>query len=192
MKVISATVAAGGSGGTNGTQTVTGTTGTGTKFTASVTVASNAITAVLSITLAGSYSVMPTVLTAEPVTGASLTGAQLSIVMGVESVTVTAAGRNFNPATAVASFSGGGGSGATATASFSNTIEQRLLTLIEVVGAFMGSSTNVAEIYAARDILKNMIGRTYSIGGTFNASTLKTAVVKAGVQKYATQPRADF
>lgn len=77
--VQSATVNAGGSGGTNGTQTVTGTTGTGTKFQASVTVAGGAITAVLSITTAGSYSVLPTSLTAEPVTGASLTGATLSL-----------------------------------------------------------------------------------------------------------------
>ena len=82
-QVVSATVAAGGSGGTNGTQTVTGTTGTGTKFQASVTVSGNAITAVLSITVAGSYSVNPTDITQEPVTGASLTGAKLNVTMGV-------------------------------------------------------------------------------------------------------------
>lgn len=82
-QVVSATVTAGGSGGTNGTQTVTGTTGTGTKFTASVTVSGGAITAVLSITLGGTYTVNPTSLTAEPVTGAGLTGATLHIVMGV-------------------------------------------------------------------------------------------------------------
>lgn len=79
--VYSAAVAAGGSGGTNGTQTVTGTTGTGTKFTASVTVAGGAITAVLSILTAGSYTVNPTSLAAEPVTGASLTGATLTVRM---------------------------------------------------------------------------------------------------------------
>src|SRR6185312_5018157 len=91
-RVVSATVAAGGTGGTDGTQTVTGTTGTGTKFQASVTVAGGAITAVLSITLAGSYTANPTTLTAEPVTGASLTGAQLNVVMGVATVTVSTAG----------------------------------------------------------------------------------------------------
>jgi hypothetical protein len=91
-KVVSATVAAGGSGGDDGTQTVTGTTGTGTKFQASVTVASGAITAVLSITVAGDYTVNPTSLTAEPVTGASLTGAQLNVKMGVLTATVSTAG----------------------------------------------------------------------------------------------------
>jgi hypothetical protein len=94
-KVMSATVEAGGTGGTNGTQTVTGTTGTGTKFTASVTVAGGAITAVLSILTHGIYTVNPTVLTNEPVTGAGLTGAALSVVMGidlVEAFTVTQGG----------------------------------------------------------------------------------------------------
>lgn len=80
-QVQSAAVNAGGSGGTNGTQTVTGTTGTGTKFQASVTVSGGAITAVNSITVAGSYSALPTSLSAEPVTGASLTGATLSLAM---------------------------------------------------------------------------------------------------------------
>lgn len=91
-QTVSATVASGGSGGTDGTQTVTGTTGTGTKFQASVTVAGGAITAVLSITVPGSYTVNPTLLTAEPVTGASLTGATLNIKMGVLTATVTTPG----------------------------------------------------------------------------------------------------
>jgi len=91
-KVVSATVASGGTGGTDGTQTVTGTTGTGTKFQASVTVAGGAITAVLSISVAGSYTVNPTAITNEPVTGAGLVGATLNIVMGVGSATPTLAG----------------------------------------------------------------------------------------------------
>ena len=79
-QVVAATVAAGGSGGTDGTQTVTGTTGTGTKFQASVTVSGGAITAVLSITTAGNYTVAPT--TPDPVTGAGLTGATLNLTVG--------------------------------------------------------------------------------------------------------------
>lgn len=82
-QVVSASVNAGGSGGSDGTRTVTGTTGTGTKFQASVTVSGGAITAVLSITVAGPYSVNPTSLAAEPVTGASLSGATLTLIMGV-------------------------------------------------------------------------------------------------------------
>jgi hypothetical protein len=91
-KAVSATVAVGGTGGTSGTQTVTGTTGTGTKFQASVTIAGGAITAVLSITVAGDYTVNPTAIAAEPVTGASLVGAQLNVVMGALTVTVNTAG----------------------------------------------------------------------------------------------------
>jgi hypothetical protein len=90
--VASAIIAAGGSGGTNGTQTVTGTTGTGTKFSESVTVAGGVITAVLSITNTGAYTINPTNLVAEPVTGGALTGAQLNIKMGVASLSVATPG----------------------------------------------------------------------------------------------------
>lgn len=94
-KVVSATVAAGGSGGTPGTQTVTGTTGTGTPFQASVTVSGGgAITAVLSITVPGNYTVPPTIAGC-PVTGASLSGATLNLSLGLLAFTITAAGTGF-------------------------------------------------------------------------------------------------
>lgn len=116
-KVVSATVQAGGTGGTNGTQTVTGTTGTGTHFQASVTVALGAITAVLSITVAGSYTVNPTSIAAEPVTGAGLTGAALTVVMGVNTATVSTPGSyTVLPSSPVAQAStSGSGTGATFT-----------------------------------------------------------------------------
>lgn len=96
-KVVSAAVAAGGSGGTDGTQTVTGTTGTTStvavnRFSASVTVSGGAITAILSITVPSSYRINPTSLTNEPVTGASLTGAQLNIVMGASYLAIQSPG----------------------------------------------------------------------------------------------------
>lgn len=114
-KAVSATVNAGGSGGTPGTQTVTGTTGTGTKFQASVTVSGGgAITAVLSITVAGDYTVNPTDITQEPVTGASLTGAKLSVVMGVLTKSVTTAGvYSAVPASFTQASTSGVGTGAT-------------------------------------------------------------------------------
>jgi len=87
-QVVSAAVAAGGAGGANGTQAVTGTTGTGTKFQASVTVAGGAITAVLSITVPGNYTVNPAAIATEPVTGAGLAGAQLSVKMGVGTIAI--------------------------------------------------------------------------------------------------------
>lgn len=91
-QVTAAAVAAGGTGGTNGTQTVTGTTGTGTKFQASVTVAGGAITAVLSISVRGNYTVNPTTPATEPVTGAGLTGAQLALSLGPNNFSITTAG----------------------------------------------------------------------------------------------------
>lgn len=127
-QVVSATVAAGGSGGTDGTKTVTGTTGTtigtGGYFTASVTVSGGAITAVLSINTpagAGLYSTNPTSLTVEPVTGDSLTGAQLNIVMGVAQAHPTTAGvYSVSAATLTQASSSGSGAGATFTATFNH------------------------------------------------------------------------
>ena len=86
------TIAAAGAACANGPATVTGTTGTGTKFQCSVTIAGGIITAVNSIVFAGDYTANPAVLANEPVTGAGLVGAQLSIVMGVKTATLTTAG----------------------------------------------------------------------------------------------------
>lgn len=91
-KVLRASVQAGGTGnlGDGAGVVVVGTTGTGTKFRASVTIASNAIVSVQSISLAGEYTVNPTDVTAEPVTyvsgavsGTTLTGAALAVVMSL-------------------------------------------------------------------------------------------------------------
>lgn len=112
-KVVSATVTAAGTGGTPGTATVTGTTGTGTKFQASVTIGSGGgIDSVDSITVAGSYTVNPTAIAAEPVTGGGLTGAQLSVTMGVSSFSVTTPGAlTANAATMTQSATSGSGTG---------------------------------------------------------------------------------
>lgn len=115
-QVSGAAINAAGTGGTNGTQTVTGTTGTGTKFQASVTIAGGVITAINAITFGGNYTVNPTSLAAEPVTGAGLTGATLTITMGVRTLTVTAAGVfTANPAglTFTQASTSGAGTGAT-------------------------------------------------------------------------------
>lgn len=92
-QVIFATIHAAGGSGTPGAATVTGTTGTGTKFQASVTIGGGGtITAINSITVAGNYTVNPTVPTAEPVTGGGLVGAQLGLTIGVLTFTLTTAG----------------------------------------------------------------------------------------------------
>jgi Ubiquitin-activating enzyme E1 FCCH domain len=87
------TIAAAGTGGTPGNATVTGTTGVGTRFQATVTInAGGHIQTVNSLIVAGSYTTNPTVLGNEPVTGGGLTGAQLGLVMGVGSVSVSTGG----------------------------------------------------------------------------------------------------
>ena len=80
-QVQSLVVVAPGSGGTAGAQTITGTTGTGTFFTAAVTVTAGAISAVNSISNAGQYSVNPTNVNVEPVTGGGLTGATVALTL---------------------------------------------------------------------------------------------------------------
>ncbi len=78
---------------TNGAgKTLTGTTGTGTKFHVSATASGNAIVSVQSVTLAGDYTVNPTDLTAEPVTGDSCSGTKLAIAIGALTATVSTAG----------------------------------------------------------------------------------------------------
>lgn len=139
-KVISATIAAAGTGGTPGTQTVTGTTGTGTKFQASVTVSGGgAITAVLSITEAGAYTVNPTSITAEPVTGASLAGAQLSVSMGVNAISIVNAGVfTTTSLTFTQGSTSGSGVGATFnTATYSTTEQPQRMVLANVENAVL-------------------------------------------------------
>jgi hypothetical protein len=58
------TVAAGGSTCTGTSGTLTGTTGTGTKFQVTATISGGVVTAITAITVAGNYSVLPTVPTA--------------------------------------------------------------------------------------------------------------------------------
>lgn len=91
-KVVAAAIVSGGSGGTDGTQTVTGTTGTGTRFQASVTVSDGAITDIVSITTAGDYTANPANIGSEHVTGAGLSGAALSVTLGVLTAAITTAG----------------------------------------------------------------------------------------------------
>lgn len=112
-KVVSATIASPGSAGVNGTAIVTGTTGTGTKFQAAVTIAGGAISEITSISVGGSYTVNPTLLTAEPVTGGSLTGATLNIVIGVDTVTLTTGGIYTENSTTFTSTDSVSGAGAT-------------------------------------------------------------------------------
>lgn len=82
-QVLSATIVSGGSGGANGPVTLQGTTGTGTKFQATGVIVGGAVTSITGISTVGSYTKLPTNVTAEPVTaitgGVGLTGCVLSL-----------------------------------------------------------------------------------------------------------------
>lgn len=122
-KIVSASINAAGSGGTNGTFDLVGTTGTGTLFVINVTIAGGALSAINSILAAGHYTVNPTSLSAEPVSGAGLTGATVTIVMGVDTVSITKPGsysvQPSNPVTPSAT--SGAGTGVTFNLSFTTT-----------------------------------------------------------------------
>ena len=115
-KAISASVVAGGTGGTPGAVTLTGTTGTGTKVQATGTIGADGILAgALVVTVAGDYTVNPTVPTVEPVTGGGLTGATVSLGLGV--LTFTISGGSYTVTSPTLTQSGAtvpaGGTGAT-------------------------------------------------------------------------------
>jgi hypothetical protein len=87
------TIASAGIGGTPGPVVLTGTTGTGTKFQVQGTIGSGgALASIGAISVAGAYTVNPTTLTGEPVTGGGLTGTTLSIQMGIAGVTIPVPG----------------------------------------------------------------------------------------------------
>lgn len=123
-KVVSAVTQAGGTGdlGAGAGVIVEGTTGTGTKFRASVTIgATNDIVSVESVTDAGSYTIEPTSISAEPViyisgasSGTTLTGAALTVVMGALTMSLTTPGTyTVGGAVATQDSATGGGTGAT-------------------------------------------------------------------------------
>lgn len=77
-----AIIVSGGTGGTPGAVTITGTTGTGTLFQATGTIgADGVLRGALTVTVRGQYTVNPTNVNIEPVTGGALTGATVKVVM---------------------------------------------------------------------------------------------------------------
>ncbi|VFU07955.1 hypothetical protein [Methylocella tundrae] len=132
------TIAAAGSGGTNGAVTLTGTTGTGTKFTLAGTISGGVLTAIGSISVAGNYTVNPTNLAAEPVTGGGLTGATVNIKMAILALGVTTPGVYTAPVTNPLAPAATSGSGVGATVNLTS---------------FTPLSTQVAALNASRQYL---------------------------------------
>lgn len=115
LKAVSLAPSAGGSGyAVNDTVTLTGGTFTTAVVGTVTAVSSGAITS-LSVTTAGSYSVLPSNPVSIGSTSGAGTGATITVTWGLESVTITAAGKNYPSGTTVSFGSGGGGSGAAGT-----------------------------------------------------------------------------
>lgn len=134
------TIVNAGTGGTPGAAVVTGTTGTGTKFQANVTIeAGGTISSVDSIAVAGAYTVNPTNIANEPVTGGGLTGAILSVVMGVNTFTVSTAG---NYTVTSAALTQGATSGAGTAASFQTSAFGLLTVSVTQYGAYTAEPSN--------------------------------------------------
>lgn len=114
-KVVTAIVVAGGASGTPGAVTITGTTGTGTKFQATGTINGvGALAGALVVTIAGDYTINPTNIAVEPVTGGSLVGATVILEMGVLANTITTPGSyTVNTASFTQTSTSGVGVGAT-------------------------------------------------------------------------------
>lgn len=150
-QAVSATIAAAGTGGTPGSATVTGTTGTGTPFQATVTISGGgAISSVDAIAVAGSYTVNPTDPANEPVTGGSLTGAQLNVSLGVATFTIFQAGVFTTESTTFTQAStSGSGTGATfQTATFtaiSTTARTILSNVPDAICVYTGQITDPAD-----------------------------------------------
>ena len=124
-QVIGITVNAGGTGGINGACKIFGTTGKGAYFSANATISGGALTAIGSIITNGAYTTNPTSLTAEPVGNVcSLTGATVTLQMGVQSVVPNNAGAyTVVPSNPVATGAGSvsGATGATLTMTWNTT-----------------------------------------------------------------------
>jgi hypothetical protein len=76
-------------------------------------------------------------------------------------------------------------------AQISSTAERRILTLIEVIRSYFASVSVAEEAAVARDVLFRMMARC-NTGGTFSASTIATAMQKAGVVQFDKRLRSQF
>ncbi len=175
--VNTATVNAAGSGGTNGACTLYGTSGSiGFRFQALATITGGSISALTGWNTHGVYVVNPSNLTAEPVTSScGLTGATLTLTMGVQSATPQTPGNySVQPVNPV-SITGGGGTGATFTLGWAT------------AGTFVYGVDSTAAFASAISRVSTLSGQgrsthVYAPTGTYflNGSTLPTFTYYGG------------
>ena len=152
-QVVSATIAAAGASGTDGAgKIVTGTTGVGTFFTASVTVSGGAIASIQSIVSGGDYTTNPTAIATEPVTGDSLVGAKLDVVMGVRDVAIVSQGILSVTPSNPAAMTGGVTSGSKLDLFYSHTAAAQILRRVSSDVALKKATYRSNEIQPDRQI----------------------------------------
>ncbi len=143
----------------------------------------------IAVNTAGVYTAVATTATQFGTTGVG-TGLTLNtITFGVDSVVTLTPGTLYTGPLS-ATF-GSGAATATVASDSSNTAEERLLMLVDLVQSFVGSATTAEEVNVAKDLMFRMCARM-NTGGTFNASTVATAVQKAGVVRFAKRLRHSF
>jgi len=159
-KLVSATVNNAGSTCSGSSGTLTGTTGTGTKFQIAATYSGGVVSGLGAISVAGDYTVNPTSLAAEPVTGNSCTGVTLGVVMGALKASVTTAGSYIvaplNPVSQSAS--SGSGTGATWNLSYTtaaNVIGGVALGPVTTAPSAQIALTSVTTAYTAGWVIAN-------------------------------------
>lgn len=110
-----------GSGGVDGIQIITGTTGTGTKFQWNVMISGGSIVEILDPIEHGSYSVNPSSLTNEPITGGGLSSAAVAVHIGAFNLSLVLEGKlSIAPTTPVSTTSNLAGVGATIDIQYQN------------------------------------------------------------------------
>ncbi len=182
-KVLTATVVSGGTGGTPGAVTLTGTTGTGTKVQCTGTInGSGVLTGALVVTVAGNYTVPITNIAIEPCTAtASLTGATISVSLGLLAFTVSSTGTGYTSYPTIAVVDATGTLGAI-TASFA--VESPLV----IVDGGSGYDTAPTLTFSATTgTLATATATITSPPGTITATSLTNAgAYKSGTDAYPT------
>lgn len=162
-----------GSGGAPGPVVLTGTTGTGTKFQVNATIGGGgSLTAVGSLVNPGSYTANPTFTGSpffayvEPVTGGGLSGAQIVLAMGIDTVSILNPG-DFTQNALGGNFTQNSSSGQGLGATFNNALfGPRDLTVVN--GGIYG--TLPANPAAQASTTGTGLGATFNLTGTASTS----------------------
>jgi len=125
-------------------------------------------------------------------------GAGTAVLTGttIASITLTAAGSNYHSPPTV-SVTGGAGSNGAATAVMTSRAEQRILTIVELVRAYMATISGPAEAKTFREVMLKMLdelklggsGKQYFTDATYPASTQATAAQAAALRAFAKMNR---